>query len=106
MDLAMSTTPLEKSAVDDDFVVRLFDILGYTNRDVLLRTRKDIELVCCGMFTTAKTDVCLLRNRFEIVLLVQEDKRHLEDRRDTEAQLVAEAVAAFRATTKSVSLLD
>ncbi|PPQ68891.1 hypothetical protein CVT25_009014 [Psilocybe cyanescens] len=72
MDLAMGITPLEESAVDD-FVVRLFDILGYTNRDVLLRTRKDMEL---------------------------EDKRHLEDGRDAEAQLIAEAVAAFQSNNK------
>ncbi|PPQ78413.1 hypothetical protein CVT25_011889 [Psilocybe cyanescens] len=99
MDLAMSAAPSEESAVDD-FVVRVFDILGYTNRDVVLRTRKDIEFVICGMCMRAKTDVCLLKNRSEIILLVQEDKRHLEDRGDAEAQLVAEAIAAFQSNNK------
>ena len=99
MDLAMNATPLEESAVDD-FAVRLFDILGYTNRDVLLRTRKDIELVICGVLMHAKTDVCLLKNRTEIILLVQEDKRQMEDRGDAEAQLIAEAIAAFQSNNK------
>ena len=99
MDLAMNATPLEESAVDD-FAVRLFDILGYTNRDVLLRTRKDIELVICGVSMHAKTDVCLLKNRTEIILLVQEDKQQMEDRGDAEAQLIAEAIAAFQSNNK------
>ena len=99
MDLAMNATPLEESAVGD-FAVRLFDILGYTSRDVLLRTRKNIELVICGVSMHAKTDVCLMINRSEIILLVQEDKRHLEDRGDAEAQLIAEAIAAFQSNNK------
>ena len=94
MDLAMNATPLEESTVGD-FAVRLFDILGYTNRDVLLRTWKDIELVICGVPMLAKTDVCLLKNRSEIILLIQEDKRQVEDRGNTEAQLIAEAIAVF-----------
>lgn len=98
MDLAMNATPLE-SAVDD-FVVRLFDILGYTSRHALLRTRKDIELFICGVSMLAKTDVCLLKNRSEIILLVQEDKRQMEDRGDAEAQLIAEAIAAFQSNNK------
>ncbi|KAF4618186.1 hypothetical protein D9613_011670 [Agrocybe pediades] len=99
MDLAMYQVPLEESAVDD-FAVRLFDILGYTSREVVLRTRKDIELVICGASMHAKTDVCLLRNRSEIILLVQEDKRHLENRGDAEAQLIAKAIAAFQSNNK------
>ncbi|KAF8157174.1 hypothetical protein B0H34DRAFT_712582 [Crassisporium funariophilum] len=105
MDLAMNATPSEESAVDD-FVVRLFDILGYTSRKVLLRTRKDIELVICGVSMNARTDVCLLKNRSEIILVVQEDKRQLEDGGDAEAQLIAEAIAAFQSNNKSVYTLD
>jgi hypothetical protein len=99
MDLAMQPIPAEESAVDD-FVVRLFDMLGYTTRQLSVRTRKDIELVICGMSMHVKTDVCLLMNRSEIILLVQEDKRHLQDRGDAEAQLVAEAIAAFQSNNK------
>lgn len=99
MDLAMSRSPLEESAVDD-FVVRLFDMLGYTSRSIVVRTRKDIELVICGKSMHAKTDVCLMMNHSEIILLVQEDKQHLEDRGDAEAQLIAEAIAAFQSNNK------
>ena len=48
----------------------------------------------------AKTDVCLLKNRTEIILLVQEDKLQMEDRGDAEAQLIAEAIAAFQSNNK------
>jgi hypothetical protein len=45
----------------------------------------------------AKTDVCLLRLRSEIILLVQEDKRHLQEKHaDAQAQLIAEAIATFQ----------
>ncbi|PPQ73951.1 hypothetical protein CVT26_006405 [Gymnopilus dilepis] len=104
MDLAMNTAPSEESAVND-FAVRLFDILGYTSsRKVLLRTRKDIELVVCGVSTNAKTDVCLLKNRSKIVLLVQEDKLQMEVRGDAEAQLIAAAIAAFQSNNKKRTL--
>jgi hypothetical protein len=99
----MSTAPLEDSAVDD-FAVRLFDMLGYTSRGVVLRTRKDIELVICGISMHAKTDVCLLAHRSQIILLFQEDKQHLEDRGDAEAQLIAEGIAAFQSNNKKCIL--
>jgi len=103
MDLAMNAAPMEETAVND-FVVRLFDMLGYTTRNLSLRTRKDIELVICGTPMSAKTDVCLLFERSEIVLVVQEDKRQLEERGDPEAQLIAEAIAAFQSNNKELVL--
>ena len=66
-------------------------MLGYTNRNIASRTRKEIELTICGMSMHATTDVCLLRHRSEIILQVQEDKRQMEFRGNPEAQLVAEA---------------
>ncbi|KAJ3559874.1 hypothetical protein NP233_g11154 [Leucocoprinus birnbaumii] len=69
MDLAMAVPPGEESAVDD-FSVQLFKVLGHT-----------------------KTDVCIM-DASDILLLVQEDKRHL-DGSDPEPQLIAEAIAAF-----------
>lgn len=103
MDLAMNRTPLEESAVVD-LVIRLFDILDYINREVLLRTRKDLELVICGMSMYSKTDVCLLQNRSEAILLVEEDKRHLEPKGDAEAQLIAGAIAAFQSNNNKRTL--
>ncbi|KAK0460509.1 uncharacterized protein EV420DRAFT_1641057 [Desarmillaria tabescens] len=99
MDLTMNPVPAEETAVDD-FTVRLFDMLGYTTRDISLRTRKDIPLVICGESRRAKTDVCLLMNRSEIILLVQGDKRNKDEGGDPEAQLIAEAIATFQSNNK------
>ncbi|KIK66411.1 hypothetical protein GYMLUDRAFT_55680 [Collybiopsis luxurians FD-317 M1] len=87
----------EDSAVDD-VAVELFKAMGYVNRHRTARTRKDLILFICGEFRHAKTDVCIL-NRVQdaIILLVQEDKRLDEvEKVDARAQLVAEAIAAFR----------
>jgi hypothetical protein len=98
MDLAMSRSPAEESAVDD-FAVVLLRALGYTRRGRVLRTRKDIPLIICGENRHAQTDVCIL-DEHEIILLVQEDKRHLQ-MSDPEPQLIAKAIAAFAANNQS-----
>jgi len=97
MDLAMSPAPTEESAVDD-FAVLLLRAIGYTRRDRVFRTRKDIPLLICGEARHAKTDVCIIDDD-EVLLLVQEDKRHKENS-DPESQLIAEAIAAFAANNE------
>lgn len=99
MDLAMAGRHGEESAVDD-FVVQLFRILRYTGRDVgrVVRTRKDLQFWVCGQERHAQTDVCIM-NDDDILLLVQEDKRHM-DGSDPEPQLIAEAIAAFHCNNK------
>ncbi|KZT66101.1 hypothetical protein DAEQUDRAFT_696054, partial [Daedalea quercina L-15889] len=94
MDLAMAVAPGEESAVDD-FAVQLFRILRYTGRAVgkVARTRKDLAFWVCGQQRHARTDVCIM-DASNIILVVQEDKRHL-DGSDPEPQLIAEAIAAF-----------
>jgi len=62
MDLAMNSAPLEEWAVDD-FALRLFDMLGYTYRNLSVRIRKDTEVVICGTSMHATADVCLLMSR-------------------------------------------
>ena len=89
----MDPVPAEESAVDD-FAVYLLTLLGYVPRSRMTRTRSDIPLIICGEQCHAKTDVCIV-DADDILLLVQEDKRHKE-RKDPEAQLVAEALAAFQ----------
>jgi len=93
MDLAMDPVPAEESAVDD-FAVHLLSLLGYVPRTRMLRTRADIPLVVCGEQSHAKTDVCIVDSD-DILLLIQEDKRHKEPK-DPEPQLIAEAIAAFQ----------
>ena len=97
MDLAMSLPPAEESAVDD-FAVVLLRALGYTRRGRVSRTRKDIPLLICGENRHVKTDVCIIDDN-EILLLVQEDKRHL-DNSDPQPQLIVEAIAAFAANNQ------
>ena len=96
LDIAMVPTGSEESAVDD-FAVELFKTLGYVRRNRVARTRKDIPLLICGEQRHAKTDVCIVdRSQNVILLLVQEDKRFGEEKiLDAEAQLIAEAIAAF-----------
>ena len=60
----------------------------------MIRTRADIPLVICGEQVHAKTDVCIVDSD-DILLLVQEDKRHKESK-DPEPQLIAEAIATFQ----------
>ena len=94
MDLAMDLVPTEESAVDD-FAVFLLTMLGYAPRPRMIRTRLDIPFTICGEQCHAKTDVCIVDGH-DILLLVQEDKRHKE-RKDPEPQLIAEAIGAFQA---------
>jgi hypothetical protein len=88
----------EETAVVD-FAVELFRLVGYVGGRRYARTRMDLPLPICGQTKHAKTDVCIidpLRN--QILLVVQEDKPYAVlggTFADTEAQLIAEAVAAF-----------
>ncbi|KAF8581583.1 hypothetical protein K439DRAFT_216445 [Ramaria rubella] len=99
MDLAMDLVPGEESAVDD-FAMQLLRMMGYAGRAVRrdLRSRKDIPLFMCGEWVHAKTDICVVDGN-EILLLVQEDKRHKEPR-DPQPQLIAEAIAAVQSNNR------
>ncbi|KAK0468586.1 hypothetical protein IW261DRAFT_1372952 [Armillaria novae-zelandiae] len=94
MDLAMNPVPAQESAVDD-FTIELLRTLGYARRPRVTRSRLDIPFFICGEQHHARTDVCIVDST-EILLLIQEDKRHMEEK-DPEPQLIAEAIAAFQA---------
>ncbi|KAF8546990.1 hypothetical protein OG21DRAFT_1394243, partial [Imleria badia] len=94
LDLAMKIMEGEESAVDD-FAAELLRSMGYETEETVIRTRKNIRLNMCGEQVHAKTDVCVLDAAFEILLLVQEDKTHINPR-DPEPQFIAEAIAAFQ----------
>ncbi|KAL6306109.1 hypothetical protein BKA93DRAFT_841742 [Sparassis latifolia] len=93
MELAMNPKPAQESAVID-FARHLLEMLGYAPRPRVIRTRYDIPLFICGAWKHTQTDVCIM-DEDEILLLVQENKRHLEQV-DAEPQLIAGAIAAFR----------
>ncbi|KIJ42713.1 hypothetical protein M422DRAFT_254159 [Sphaerobolus stellatus SS14] len=95
INLAIDPIPGEESAVNDS-AMQLLRTMGYAGRAVGrdLRSRKDIPFLICGEWRLAKTDVCVM-DRNEILLLVQEDKCHME-LGDPYSQLIAEAIAAVQ----------
>ncbi|KAF9487797.1 hypothetical protein BDN71DRAFT_578874 [Pleurotus eryngii] len=95
MDLAMLPSEPEESSVID-FVVALFHALGYIHRPRVVRTRKQLQFLACGETKHAKPDICIIdRSVNDVILLVQEDKRFYSGA-DADAQLIAEAIAAFQ----------
>ena len=94
---AMLHSPGEESAVDD-LAAHLLTTIGYDQPDRLICQRKDIPLYMCGSNVHVKTDVCVVDYSSEnkgILLLFQEGERFLEQG-DAEAQVIAEAIAAFQ----------
>jgi hypothetical protein len=89
--------PKEGKTAVVDFTVAIFRALDYVHWERLACRRVDLPLLICGENRHAKTSVCLVdHSQNNILLLVQVDKR-LEHREsiNIQAQLVAEAVAAF-----------
>ncbi|KAJ6520281.1 hypothetical protein C8R45DRAFT_1066676 [Mycena sanguinolenta] len=85
MDLAMM--PLIQGIV-------LLDELGYSGVGRALRTCKDIWFLNCGENRNATTDVCIVDDNNEILLLVQDSEDRLPEH--PRPQLVAKAIAAFQ----------
>ena len=91
----------EESAVDDlaKSILQMFD---YDYGDRTIRTRETIDLDMANGKTQANPDICVEDTKLSIKLLVQEDKSYNvgNDKRvlghSPEAQLVAEAIAAFQ----------
>ena len=97
LNLAMTLYEGEESAVDD-FIAELLRALGYETDDTaVVRTRKTLRLFLCGERVCAKTDVCVLDTSVGVLLVVQEDKCHLNPTAvEPEPQLIAETIAAFQ----------
>ncbi|SRR5260221_4503974 len=94
LDMAMS--PRSGESAVDDFAAGFFRALGYAKHNRVARTRRDLSLLICGEFRHAQTDVCIVDRDHNDILLVQEDKRFEEgEGGDPQAQLIAEAIAAF-----------
>ena len=83
MDLVMQSAPGEQSA-GVDFTMQLLRLMGYAGRSLctVIRSRKDIPLIICEEWMYSKTDVCIMTSEgnyySRYLLLVQEDKRHLQ----------------------------
>jgi hypothetical protein len=96
LEAAMEPTQNQESAVHD-FAAELLRACGYTGRGRLVRTRKEILFLTCGEYKYAEADACILNDKDEVILLVHENKLHLDHAilTDPEAQFIAGAIAAF-----------
>ena len=103
MSHAMEIVPGQGSAVND-FMGHLLKLLGYDEPDRIVRQRVDRPLFMCGRRVLTKADVCVINGRGlgDIILLVQEDKRHLKQL-EPEPQLIAAAISAFQSNNTRLS---
>jgi hypothetical protein len=91
----------EESAVDD-FARHILLAFKYNKGDNIVRVRQELSLRMFGQNLSAKPDICVENVKSTIKLLVQEDKSYNAskgtrlDIKTTEAQMVAEAIAAFQ----------
>jgi hypothetical protein len=93
LDLAARAT---QESFIDDFAAETLKLLGFNERGTTISTRYIIPLTICGEADrAAQTDVCLI-HRPTIVLLVLVEDKTLSNRTNAEAQVVAEAIAAFQ----------
>jgi hypothetical protein len=95
LNLAAHANSGQESAIDD-FAKEVLRVVGFEERGTLLRSRFAIPLTICGDSSrTAQADVCLIHGNSAILLVVQEDKTTISNR-DPEAQVIAQAIAAFQ----------
>ena len=95
--LDLTRTPDEDEHPVIDFTIKLLDILGYSRRDRVARTKMNLGFLACGERRYAEPDICIFDcSRGEVLAIVQVYKRLQLDMLDgTKSQLVAGAVAAF-----------
>jgi hypothetical protein len=95
LDATMTRTAGEESAVID-FVVALLRVLDFAPKGTMIRTRKKFPLLSHDGAQHATADVCILEGT-DPLLIIQEDKSHLDPFYDAFIQLMATATAAYSA---------
>ncbi|KAF5326945.1 hypothetical protein D9619_004831 [Psilocybe cf. subviscida] len=109
MEDALRTPPGEWSLVDD-FALFLLELFNYDDGPSrILQSQEALWLPICGSKVLAKTDAAVIErvgHQPYCILLVQEDT-HLYDNGgcDPEAQLVAQAIAAFHRNSRARNLI-
>ncbi|TEB33242.1 hypothetical protein FA13DRAFT_1812970 [Coprinellus micaceus] len=93
LDLAAHANAGQDSAIGD-LARTALEVTGYDELGTILRTRYDIPFTICGEWSAARTDVCLVHVS-SMILLVLQDKTN-ENLRSSEAQVIAQAIAAFQ----------
>jgi len=98
---ATRTHTTMESAVDD-LSKTLLEAFGYDDGDLIIHSQEELQLEMCGRKTSAKPDLSIATSHLTIRLLVQEDKSYrVSMSADPEAQVIAEAIAAFQMNTKT-----
>ena len=93
--LDLATKATQESAIDN-FAAETLKLLGFNERKTTVVTRYIIPLTICGDGNrVAQTDVCLLYRPSLVLLVLVEDKT-IFNKTNPEAQVVAEAIAAFQ----------
>lgn len=100
MDIASRANSEGELAVDD-FAKEILRALGYENRGIILRTRRDMPHPANAYgdptqpAAATATDVCLFQDSSTILMVVQGSNTDV-DSSDPEPQLIGKAVAAFQ----------
>lgn len=93
--LDLATNATQESSIDD-FAAATLLLLGFDDQQPsTVATRFIIPLTICGESRVAQTDVCLIYRPSTVLLVLVEDKT-LINKTSAEAQMVAEAIAAFQ----------
>ena len=94
--LDLATNASQESSIDD-FAAATLLLLGFDEQFSTVATRFIIPLTICGESRVAQTDVCLIyRPSTVLLVLVDVDDKTLMNKTSAEAQMVAEAIAAFQ----------
>jgi len=83
----------EESPVND-FVVTLLRALNFAPKGTMIRTRKDFRFLSHTDTQHVKADVCILEGT-DPVLIIQEDKSHLDPFHNAFVGLITTALASF-----------
>jgi len=95
--LAVTKTHMNMESTVDDLAKTLLESFEYDEGDLAIFTREELQLDMCRSKTSAKPDICIENSMTTVKLLVQEDKSYKTfASADPEAQVIAEAIAAFQ----------
>lgn len=79
-----------------DFTAEVLQAMGYEHRNTVVRRRKTLRLDMCGEEVYTQANIGLIGVNYNILLVVQEDKSHINPAADPRAQLVTDAIAVFQ----------
>jgi hypothetical protein len=89
--------PVKKAPIDD-FAAATLRLLGFGAPNTTVATRYAISLIICAEKRAAQIDVCVIHRPTTILLVLVQNKTIFNDTAvfEVEAQVVAEAIAAFQ----------